>query len=162
MNIGYKGLGFIVILVTIISVLSSCQSKKYTLEDLPEKQIIVGSGGGFAGVYNHYIFLDNGQVFKHFSVGDTTVSYGKLKKPDSKELWTAFEALQFDSISLISPGNMSYFVEHKIAEKAHRVTWGGGDKVPPDNVADFFQQAMRLIKGMKGVEIKPEDTAPAY
>jgi len=94
-----------------LTFLFGCKTTQFTKNNLPDKQIRVGGGGGFTGHITEYIFLENGQVFKHYPLRQDTTEITKLKKKVATALFAKIDSLQLDSIEHNHPGNMYYYVQ---------------------------------------------------
>ncbi|MDB2607065.1 hypothetical protein N9Y48_04745 [Zobellia sp.] len=60
--------------------LLGCKSQQYTPDELPDKQLVFGYGGGMAGTVNTYILLENGQLFHTNSLTQETEELEPLSK----------------------------------------------------------------------------------
>jgi len=130
----------------VILMFFSCKAQQYTLDSLPEKQLIFGSGGGITGEVNTYIMLENGQVFYSNSLVD---EHKELKSITKKEALGAFEktsALQLSEIDFNHPGNMYYFIEEVNGEEKNRVTWGSTSHEVDEKCEALYKELRMTIK----------------
>jgi hypothetical protein len=124
-----------------------CTSPKYTAENLPEEQLVFGSGGGFAGTVTEYMLLTNGQLFVHESLNDTIVELKRRKPKEAKALFDELAAMNFRLIDLHQPDNISYFIEWKTREQPHRVVWGFDLENKVDQrVKDLYEKLTGLVE----------------
>ena len=141
---------FILIITGLLSIALlaiNCKSNKpkYTTETLPEKQIRWGSGGGFTGKVTTFTLLENGQLFEHSSLTQTTAELPATKAKTAKGMFSAATNLDLANIKIDSPGNMYYFVETKDGEATNRIVWGD-DKMPVEQkVKDFYTVLQQLV-----------------
>ncbi len=136
-------------LMLAFSLLASCKSQQYTAENLPEQQLVFGEGGGFTGAVTQYILLENGQIFKHYSMEASTVELGSVKKRTAKEMMKKVQAMQLDTMDVKQPGNMYYFLSYKTGEDEHRVTWGAASYQVDSQIESFYKELMQMSKNVK-------------
>ena len=135
-----------VLLLSIALFLQNCKSTTYTPDDYPEGQIIFGSGGGFAGLYNHYYVFENGQIFKNSSDDANYQKVKSVKKSQVKQLFNNYETLGLSQISLDDPGNMTYYIHFKKGEINKKFTWGGNHEEIPGGIETIYQILNNMIK----------------
>jgi len=126
--------------------LGQCKSTRYTTDNLPEKQLLFGSGGGFAGAYTTYILLENGQCFRLRQPGDQMEALPNLGRSATKKLWAEADALAMKDYAYNNPGNMSYYLEIKQDSTRNRLTWSDMAPVERQDILDFYQKLMNSIK----------------
>lgn len=131
------------------SLLASCKSQQYTAENLPEQQLLFGEGGGFTGAVTEYILLENGQIFKNYSLNDSTIELGHVKKRTAKDMMKKIQAMQLDTMDVKQPGNMYYFLSYKTSNKEHRVTWGAPAYQVDPQIEAFYKELMQMSKNAK-------------
>ena len=108
-------------------ILLSCKSQQFTLENLPEKQLVFGKGGGMAGSVDTYILLENGQLFHTNSITKKSEELEEVEVAKTKELFDQLDALQLASIDFNHPGNIYYFIEDVNEDSSSKVVWGSND-----------------------------------
>lgn len=133
-------------ILAMSSWLLSCKSQHYTKENLPDVQLIFGDGGGFTGATTEFMLLENGQLFKKYSLDQSTTEVGKIKKKEAKELFAEAEAMQFETMDINHPGNMYYFLGLKTETDEHRCTWGAQDYEVSDTLQQFRQKLLHLAQ----------------
>ncbi|MFS4493168.1 hypothetical protein [Maribacter sp. 2308TA10-17] len=127
-------------------VLFSCKSQQYTLDTLPEKQLVFGRGGGISGEVTTYVVLENGQVFYNNSL---TKEHTEIENIGKKEAMTCFrkmDSLRLSEMNFDHPGNMYYFLEEVNGEERYRVTWGSKDHEVSRECKDFYKELRTTIK----------------
>ena len=131
--------------ILIYCFLIACSTSKYSANELPEKQLTFGKGGGFAGVSDEFILLENGQLFLKSSLTDSIEVLPNIKKKKAKELFEAAAKLSMDTLDFNHPGNMYYFVKYREQEEAKNgITWGDMNHAPPAAIKEFYQRLMNL------------------
>ncbi|VAW12333.1 hypothetical protein MNBD_BACTEROID03-632 [hydrothermal vent metagenome] len=87
-----------------------CKPQQYTTENLPEKQLVFGNGGGITGALDTYILLKNGQFFRKSSL---TKEIKELKNIGKKEAEVFFEkmgALELSKIEFDRQRDYTQFI----------------------------------------------------
>lgn len=130
----------------LVLLFSCCKSQQYTLDNLPENQLIFGSGGGITGAIDMYILLDNGQLFHSNSLTGENEELEKLSRKETKTCFKKLEAIQLDSIDFNHPGNRYYFLEEIKGDKKHRVTWGSNDHEVSEACQELYNQLRTVLK----------------
>lgn len=138
------------VLVSTI-LLSSCKTTKYSLTNPPSNTISFGDGGGFAGLETGFTILENGQVFKHNTPGDTT-ELEAVKKKEAKQFYEQFKGLRLAQLDIDQPGNMYYFLNFTTADISHGITWGAADYNIRKDILDFYKSLRKLMKDRKPAE----------
>ncbi len=123
-----------------------CKTKQYTLEEYQDPQISFGSGGGFTGMYTRFTLFENGQIFKKGGSEKEFSAFANANKNDVTQVFKNYEVLQINDIELNEPGNMNYYIEYKDKDKTHKITWGGVNKQPSENLKLFYGLLNNLVK----------------
>jgi len=118
--------------------------KTYTIDQLPEKQVVFGKGGGITGAVDRFILLENGQLFKQNSLLKDTITLPKVKRRVARNYFTQVENLQLDSIQINQPGNRYYYLGYKDAAGHQKATWGANDFEPPVELKTLFDSLNQL------------------
>lgn len=105
----------------------SCKPQQFTVENLPDKQLVFGRGGGITGAVDTYILLENGQLFHTNSITKKSEELKKVGKAKTQELFNQLEAIQLGDIDFNHPGNMYYFIEDVSEAGSKKVVWGNKD-----------------------------------
>lgn len=124
----------------------SCKSQLYTIDDLPETQLIFGRGGGISGEVTTYTVLENGQVFYHNSFTKENAEIKSLTKKEATSCFQKMDTLQLSEMNFDHPGNVYYFLEEVHGEEKHRVTWGSNDHEIPEKCKTFYKELRTTIK----------------
>lgn len=123
-----------------------CKSQHYTSENLPTHQLVFGDGGGFTGATTEYILLENGQVFKRYSLDKSTLEMGTVKKRLAKDMIKTAQALQLENLDIKQPGNLYYFLRYKNGDQEHQITWGSESYQIDEKIATFYKDLTAMIK----------------
>ena len=128
---------------------AQCNNKVYSLRDLPQIYIEMGSSGGFAGTANSYYFFPNGQRFVSKgpmgTVGAADAQEIESATPkDFKEILRSLKKMDFKAINLNEVGNMIYFVKRKTKKDEKVVQWSNMDTAPKALV-DVYRSALKNI-----------------
>lgn len=129
----------------LVLLFSGCKSQQYTPENLPENQLIFGSGGGMTGAVDTYILLNNGQLFHLNSLTSENEELEKLNRKETKTCFKKLKAIQLDSIDFNHPGNRYYFLEEMKGDEKHRVTWGSTDHEVSEACQELYNQLKTVL-----------------
>jgi hypothetical protein len=122
-----------------------CKHPRYTADQLPEKQIRFGTGGGFVGRETLFSVLENGQMFKKGPDGLTS-ALPDIKSRKAKSLFKSLAKSDFANLSFQHPSNVYSFVEIPVGRDGyHRVTWGDPAHPVDARVQDLFDQLNALV-----------------
>lgn len=138
---------FLLFLLSIALFAVSCsKSITYTPDNLPEKQLHWGNGGGFVGKETIHLLCDNGQLFSRDKMSGQTTADGKTGKKKAKALFAEAEKLGLDKLSFNHPGNIYNFIEWRNGGESNRIVWGDKNAALPKPVSDYFGKLNALLK----------------
>jgi hypothetical protein len=137
------------LLLASVFTLMRCKVAKYTPDKLPARQLIIGNGGGFAGIETSYTLLENGQVFKKTGAGGAYEELTPVRRKDAKSLFEKLRSIQLYKLDIDKPGNLYYFIQEINETIDSRAVWGAGDYVPPQNVVNLYKEVQDLVKERK-------------
>lgn len=128
---------------------SQCNNKVYSLRDLPQKYIEIGSSGGFAGTAKRYYFFPNGQRFvskgSMGTVGAVDAQEIESATPkDFKEILKSLKKMDFKAIDLNELGNMTYYIKLKTRKEEKGVQWSNMDTAPKALVEVYRSALMNI------------------
>lgn len=123
-----------------------CKSQQYTFEDLPEKQLVFGSGGGMTGAVNTYVLLENGQFFHTNSLTKEVKELESVSKKEAKKCFVKLEELSLSELDFDHPGNRYYFLEEVKSDSIHKVVWGSNDNEISEDCVNFYNELKTHIK----------------
>lgn len=124
----------------------SCKSQQYTLDDLPERQLVFGKGGGITGAIDTYILLENGQLFHSNSITEENSELEGIRKKEAQECYTKMQSLELSKMDFNHPGNMYYFLEQVDSTGTSKIIWGSNDHQVPGACEDFYAELQNFIK----------------
>ncbi|MGS0527686.1 hypothetical protein ACU8V7_23375 [Zobellia nedashkovskayae] len=126
--------------------LLGCKSQQYTSDELPDKQLVFGYGGGMAGTVDRYILLENGQLFHTNSLIQQTEELEPLSKKEASACFLKFEKLSLSETDFDHPGSRYYFLEEVNQNIKHKVVWGSSDHKPSKAYLEFYNEMKNHIK----------------
>ncbi len=137
-------------LFSTLLIIVSCKSAKPVQESAEKdpagyERFVIGWGGGFAGTYDEYHVYRNGMVkWKDINTGNFT-DLKNLEKDDVQNIFESLQRLEPEKISLNDPGNMSYYLQIPRGVKVHRIAWGGGNSLVPEDLEKFFSETKEIL-----------------
>ncbi len=140
-----KILSFLLIItLLVLLVFFSCKTTTYSTDNLPEKQLYFGSGGGFTGLVTEYLLLANGQLFKHPSP-DVFEELDKVKKKKAEEIYARYYEVGFDNLIFNQPGNIYYFIRMVDGEAENYISWSDRRPLPEEEMMAFYKELMETV-----------------
>lgn len=134
------------LLATIFTVFA-CKQPRYAAENLPEKRIYWGSGGGYTGRETNYLLLENGQMFiQTHETGDSVAEIAGTKPKLAGQIFKTAESLRLGEVDFQHPGNIYSFVGVMKNNAVHRITWGERNMPVDPNIQDLYRQLSDLVK----------------
>jgi hypothetical protein len=130
----------------ILALFPNCTRTLYTPQDTSEHHIRFGSGGGFTGATTTYILMDNGQLFRHESLTDSTSTLPSVKRKTYKAIFNDLSQIDTNLLGAQHPGNRYYFLEWVQAGQQTRTIWGAADYEPAQEVKSIYERLMALVK----------------
>lgn len=124
----------------------SCKPKDYLLDNLPNRQITFGEGGGFTGKYTTWMLLDSGQVFQKSGIGAKYAEIGKLKYSQVKKFYKRADSISVDMMKENRPDNYNYEFILQRDSVDYRATWS--------NEADIDASILNLYKELKKIALE--------
>lgn len=135
----------IIILSFLSLLLFNCKGQ-YTIDELPEKLLVFGSGGGMTGAVTTYTLLENGQLFSNNSITKEHQELEKLPKKTAKAFFEKMQALELSKTDFNHPGNLYYFIKQVDGEEYYTVTWGSQDHEVSADCEALYKELFELIK----------------
>ena len=140
---------------------SACRGPMYSADQLPNDQILFGTGGGFSGEVNKFILLQNGQIFheNYKPYGDKSTQrvvqeLEPMPKKVAAEFYLRMDSLRLDKYDFFRPGNMYSFMGLQTELIDHEVRWGAPSYPVREDVEDLHGSLMEAIKGRR-IIVKP-------
>lgn len=122
----------------------SCKTTTYTSENLPEKQLYFGSGGGFTGLVTEYLILENGQLFKVPSPGQYE-EMDRVKRKKAEAVYLDYNSLGFSDLIFNQPGNIYYFIRMVDGETENYISWSDQRPLPEVKMMDFYKSLVENV-----------------
>lgn len=128
----------------------NCNTVKYTVKNLPSKQLIFGEGGGFSGAVKEFILLENGQVFSRANLSDINEELKCIGSSKAKKIFKKLDDLNFTKTDFIYPGNLYHFIQLQTDSVTnHRVVWGDAKNQVPEPIKALYEELKKLPKPAK-------------
>jgi hypothetical protein len=125
---------------------SACKTKKYTPTSLSETRIHFGDGGGFAGLQNEYVLLENGQLYTHDVRQDSMQALESVRKKICKNLFKELAEMDSDKMGAAQPGNRYFYLEYITPDKKVKTTWGANGYQVDSLLKATYLQLMEQVK----------------
>ncbi len=140
-----KASAFLTGLVVILT-LTSCKTKTYTRQELPDLQLQFGNGGGFVGTNNEYILLENGRVLEQPEGRDTLILITGLKGSSAKQLFQKASELDISNMDYEEPGNLFQFLRLKTEDGTiGQAVWDPAQGAPSTEINDLYNALMQML-----------------
>ncbi len=135
-----------ILILSFLTVLFfSCKSQ-YSIDELPEKLLVFGSGGGMTGGVTTYTLLENGQLFSYNSITKENKERETLPKNMAKIFFEKMQALKLSEMNFNHPGNLYYFIKQVDGEEYYAVTWGSQDHEVSNECLALYKELVEKIK----------------
>lgn len=128
-----------------ISLLFSCKASKALPHEYSKEQILFGDGGGFSGLLNTYVLLQDARLFQQVS-DSTFQSMGKIDRSICKQIFQQTDNLRLDTLDFDFPGNLYYFYGTRKETEESQIVWGGAQANPPKEIVDLRAQLMEQVE----------------
>lgn len=116
------------------------------IDNLPNRQITFGEGGGFTGKYTTWMLLDSGQVFQKSGIGAEYSQIGKLKYSQAKKFYKRADAISTDMMKENQPRNYNYEFILQRDSVDYKATWA--------NEAEIDTSIFNLYQELKNVALE--------
>ncbi len=135
------------ILFIVIGTLISCATTTEFPSKFKGEQLHFGQGGGFSGIVNYYVLLDDGRLYQK-AVQDSTFIYAdRWKKPFVRQMFANYHALDIENVDFFEPGDLYYFLQHKTGDEPfHNITWGRPGTKPKENIVTLYSVLYKSTK----------------
>lgn len=137
--------------------MSACKSTSYTPKNFEGRKILFAKGGGITGQYETYLLLENGQLFNQAKIDGEWAAFDNVKKGKAKRFFKQLDEMNWTSLKVSQPGNITYFIELQDQENAHRVTWGSESSEVNAELSALHYELMNIAKGAKPESISPDN-----
>ncbi|WP_405410936.1 hypothetical protein [Maribacter sp. Asnod1-A12] len=136
----------ITLTILLCMLLFSCKSQQFTVDNLPEKRLVFGKGGGMTGVIDTYILLENGQLFHTNSITKKSEELNSISESKTEELFDHLDMLQLVNVDFNHPGNVYYFIEDVNEEFTTKIVWGSFEYGIAPKYKALYENLIKQIK----------------
>lgn len=129
----------------------SCKPKLYTLDNLPERRIIFGEGGGFSGKYTEWLLPDSGQIFEKDGFAENYTEVGLIDKKTIKSLYKSADSLfaeQADAFVKAEPGNYNYKLVLQQDTNRLEAAWSNAANINPQ-IVEYYKKLWKTVDEVK-------------
>lgn len=121
------------------------------------QQVVFGSGGGFTGGVTEYTLNPDGTLSEAAKIAPgkekNFKQLGMVASADMEAVYNEYKSINFKMIEHSQPGNMYYYLQINYPDNTnHRITWGDGDKMCPQNVHHFYMSLMEKRRKVRNLE----------
>jgi len=130
-------------------IIFSCQGSKSvtSMESEQSTYFIVGTGGGFTGLYNQYKIYQNGIIENYDFSQKSYRSFKKVKPTEVEMFFKQIKELNLSKVDFNKPGNVSDYIDVLGPDqKLNRIQWANSSTDISPDIIRFHENAMRLIK----------------
>ena len=132
--------------------LLSCKCPQYTAETFPDKQLIVGKSGGFAGKETSYVVLNSGQVFEKTFPDEKTTEMKGLKASSVRKLFKTAWKKGWKDYKYNKPGNLTHFVIFKDKSFENKVSWSVSDTLVSKDIRKLHSDLYHIVNPKSSVK----------
>ena len=132
--------------------LFSCQGSKSvsSVESEQPTYFIVGTGGGFTGLYKQYKFYQNGIIENYDFKQKSYQSFKKVKPKEVEMFFKQIKELKLNMVHFNKPGNVSDYIEVLGPDQTlNRIQWANGSTDISPEIIRFHKNAMLFIKNLE-------------
>ncbi len=142
---------FSLLLATLIftGLISTSCSNKNIQPETKERYFILGSGGGFSGLYEEYKVHRTGQVEWYDFKAKKYMPYSVMTPKLTKQTFDKLEALGIESKNIDKPGNFTYYIELTSGDNRHKIKWNDELRSSLIDIQRFFNKTEGLLKNLK-------------
>lgn len=112
---------------------------------LVQRTLIIGSGGGFTGIYRGYRLCSDGRVYGWSApAGGRDTGTILFTDPDSVAVFFGMiDAMNFQQLNYNDVGNMNWYVELQQHGEEHRVQWSTSP--PAGTLVEFHRSVSAWV-----------------
>ena len=118
-----------IFLLIFLLVMYGCSSLKTNPLEYKGKSIIFGNGGGFSGIEQSTMLLENGHIYQLENMRTKYELKKKLEKREVEQLFSILSTLELDQVELNSPENSYKYIEFNDNKSTNRLVWSS-DSAP--------------------------------
>lgn len=132
--------------VCICFFLWACNSKTYTPDNLPSRQLTFGEGGGFTGKYTTWLLTDSGQIFEKSGLEGRYAEKGRIKKSAAKKFYDRAESIPPAKMKRNEPGNYNYTLARQRDSTELVATWSNEAQID-STIVNLYKELRSAAKG---------------
>lgn len=142
------GTMIIIRLMTFFVLISAiaCKSIPFSPENYRDNYIVMGEGGGFAGVETHHFITLKGDVFRRVAQDTLLQKLPAVSQRLVDQVMNTVEQLDLINYEYNRPGNTYKFLHFYVDGKDQKVVWSGNDQEVNPACQNLFTLLKRSIK----------------
>lgn len=142
---------FVFLIFSLSLLMMSCKTKDiaFNPDTYDDAVISFGSGGGFTGMVKTFYLTKNGNLYT--AVNNQYELIGKVDKKVNNQIFTNYNALGLDKLSMDTPGNKYYFINFKSKDTSNVIQWGK-NPLEDKNLSIFYNILLDLVKKLSPQE----------
>ncbi len=130
-----------------ILMIPGCQPAVDFPPDYKGDQLHFGQGGGFSGILQYYVLLDDGRLFQKGFRDSVFAKSDTWEKPFVRQIFKSYSMLELEHIRHYEPGDLYYFIEYRTRRKPpHRIAWGRPGHQPDEKIVAFYNLLFKSTK----------------
>lgn len=133
-------------------ILISCNnSKKVASQGVEiENYFIIGSGGGFTGLYTQYKIYNSGLIEVYDFENESYGPYLTVDKNQVADFFNQIIKLDLKNTNYSIPGNISEYIDVLTDDQTtNHIVWADGANDFNPEIIQFYNSVMRLINDQK-------------
>lgn len=131
--------------ILVFGCLQSCHTTQYQSGQLPDRQLVFGSGGGFSGMEKTYSLLENGQFWVQERPGAELVALPAIPRSTARKLFAIASEKLYGQVALNTIGNTYRFAGFQDSSRHARMTWSGKRPQIDPALATLLDELFQLI-----------------
>lgn len=115
--------------------------------------LVIGKGGGIAGLVIQYKLTEKGKVYK--GTGTVDIDYtlcSKIKKSEARKLFEEIKGIP--DTAFHHPGNIYYFIQKCNESDTVRYTWGDTEFEAPEPMGTLYKNTMSRFSDLEFKQVK--------
>ena len=138
--------------ILFLSILSlglwfGCSSSKEFPDKYPGDQIHFGQGGGFSGVLNYFVLLEDGRVYQRSFRDSIFNQVDTWPNNFTTQMFANYKSLHLDTVDHYEPGDQYYFIQYQSKNKPmHRIAWGKPGFRANENIVTYYNLLYKSTK----------------
>ena len=110
------------------------------MSEMPNTQIVFGSGGGFTGIVKEYCLLDDGRIVTKEAKDTTFNIVARIGKAKATACFEDSKKMKLSTMKFSEPGNLYQFIAVKEPGlPENRIVWGDKDQPVLENIKTFYK-----------------------